>query len=165
MGYGILAWKLRIDPRVIVFERTNVRYFDAAKLPFLADFTVTDVSFISIKTVFPKLLEMTRPKGELLILFKPQFELAKNEVEKKGIIRSKELHIESLKRISYFISGLKLKVEGFTFSKIKGAKGNIEFWIYLKNDFIEEGSKNKKTEDNYVKIIRKVVNTAHDHFK
>jgi len=164
VGYGILAWKLRIDPRVIVFERTNIRYFDIKKLPFISDFTVTDVSFISIKTIFPKLLELTKNKGELLILLKPQFELKRHEVEKGGVIKNKELHVESLKRATGFISELELEVEGMTFSKLKGTKGNIEFWIYIIKDFVKDRLNIKKTVTNYDKIINRVVDTAYDYF-
>ena len=165
VGYGIIAWKLRIDPRVSVFERTNIRYFDIKKLPFMSDFTVVDVSFISIKTIFLKLLELTNCMGEILILFKPQFELKKNEVEKGGIIKQKNLHIISLNRITEFMSEIKLKVEGLSFSKIRGTKGNIEFWIYIKKDFVKTRLNIKKTCSEYDKIIKRTVNAAHNYFE
>ena len=144
---------------------SNIRYFDTEKLPFVPDFTVTDVSFISIKTIFFNLLELTKDKGEILILFKPQFELKRHEVEKGGIIKNKNLHFESLKRIISFISELKLEVEGITFSKIQGAKGNIEFWIYIFKDFVKGRLNIKKTITNYDKIIHEVVIAAHDYFR
>ncbi len=165
VGYGIIAWKLRTDPRVSVFERTNIRYFDIKKLPYISDFTVIDVSFISVKTIFPKLLELTKNRGEILILYKPQFELKKNEVEKGGIIKDKNLHVVSLKRITEFISELKLKVEGLSFSKIKGTKGNIEFWIYIKKDFVKRGLNIKKTYNMYDRIIKRTVDDAHSFFE
>ena len=159
VGYGQLSWELRKSPRTIIFERTNLRNFDVKKLPYRAEITVVDVSFISIKKIFNKILELTEPGGEILILIKPQFELKKNEVENKGIIKDKELHYKVLKETTEFIMKYPVEIKGITFSKIKGQKGNIEFWIFLINSYKEAESISK-----YDKIIRDVVDEAHFYY-
>lgn len=159
VGYGQLSWEIRNSPRVVVFERTNIRYLDIGKLPFIADFTVVDVSFISIKKIFSKILELTAKNGEILLLVKPQFELKKDEVESKGIIRNRKLHYKVLLEVTEFIKKFPVEIKSFTFSKIKGAKGNIEFWIFLIKSF-----KEAKSILNYDKIIKDVVDRAHFYF-
>ncbi len=174
VGYGLIDCKLKNDPRVILLEKTNIRHINKSSLQYLSDFTVVDVSFISIKKIFPKILEITKDGAEILLLFKPQFELEKKDVEPGGIIKKKELHIKALKDIISYLVNLKLKVEGLNFSKIKGTKGNIEFWIYLKKIFYDkkindinnkEHKNNKEYKKNYDKIINTVVNNAYDYFE
>src|SRR4030066_157739 len=87
VGYGQLSWPIRNSSRVTVLERTNIRNLDINTLPFTSNITVVDVSFISIKKIFNKILELTGIGGEILLLVKPQFELAREEVENKGKIR------------------------------------------------------------------------------
>src|SRR4030042_5601168 len=84
VGYGQLSWEIRNSPKVVVFERINIRKLDISKLPFTSEITVVDVSFISIRKIFSKILELTDTNGEILLLVKPQFELMKDEVERKG---------------------------------------------------------------------------------
>jgi 23S rRNA (cytidine1920-2'-O)/16S rRNA (cytidine1409-2'-O)-methyltransferase len=159
VGYGQLSWELRKSPRTIIFERTNLRNFDVKKLPYRSEITVVDVSFISIKKIFDKILELTEPGGKILILIKPQFELKKSEVENRGIIKDKELHYRVLREITEFITGFPVEIKGITFSKIKGQKGNIEFWIFLINSYKEAESISK-----YDKIIRDVIDGAHFYY-
>ena len=156
VGYGQLSWNLRKSSKVIILERTNVRYLDKKKLPFLSDFTVVDVSFISVKTIFKKILDITCDNGEILILIKPQFEIARDEVEKKGIIKDKKLHSKVLLDIIGFIRKQPVKIKKLTYSKLKGTKGNIEYWVYLKKSI-----KKKKTIKNYDKIVAEVVDESH----
>ena len=159
VGYGQLAWQIRNSPLVTVLERTNIRNLDISKLPFTSNITVVDVSFISIKKIFNKILELTDTNGEILLLVKPQFELAKEEVESKGIIRNKNLHQKVLKEIAEFVVKFPIEIKNFTFSKIKGSRGNIEFWIFLIKSF-----KEAETVSNYDKIIKDVVDSAHQNF-
>jgi 23S rRNA (cytidine1920-2'-O)/16S rRNA (cytidine1409-2'-O)-methyltransferase len=159
VGYGQLSWELRKSPRTIIFERTNLRNLDTEKLPYKADITVVDVSFISIKNIFNKILEITDAGGKILILVKPQFELKKNEVENKGIIKDRKLHYRVLDEITGFIKNFPAEIKGFNFSKIKGAKGNIEFWIFLIKSHKEAESIKK-----YDKIIRDVIDKAHFYY-
>ena len=94
--------------------------------------TVVDVSFISLKTIFNDIFSVTRTGGEMLLLVKPQFEAQKDEVEPGGVIKNRELHIKILERVTGFLANFNVSIEGMNFSKIKGAKGNKEFWLYLK---------------------------------
>ncbi len=164
VGYGIISWKLRQDPRVIVMERTNIRNIDTKRLQYCADLTVADVSFISLKAIFNNIFCVTKAGGEMLLLLKPQFEALKGEVEPGGVIRNRELHIKILERILSFLAELNVSVEGINFSKIKGAKGNIEFWLYLKKLGDEIKNINplnfKKIENNYVKIITDTIDKS-----
>ena len=168
VGYGQLAWNLRQSSKVIVMERTNIRNISTQKIPFLSDLTVVDVSFISIKTIFKNLLEITASGGEILILIKPQFELAREDVQKGGVIRSKELHQKTLQEVIEAVSNYGVEIKNITFSKLQGAKGNIEFWLYVKKKIKKNKIteiNNKKTEPNYDKIITSIVEEAHKYFK
>lgn len=134
VGYGQLAWKLRIDARVTVFERTNVRLVDAQELGAPFDLVVCDVSFISIKTVLPHLIELAGPSGQILALVKPQFEVGKGRLGKRGVVREPELHCEVLEGVSAAVQEAGWLVRGLTFSPLKGPEGNIEFWVWAAAD-------------------------------
>jgi 23S rRNA (cytidine1920-2'-O)/16S rRNA (cytidine1409-2'-O)-methyltransferase len=168
VGYGIISWKLRKDPRVILLERTNIRNIDKNLLQYLSDLTVVDVSFISLKTIFNDIFSVTRTGGEILLLVKPQFEAHRDEVEYGGIVKNKELHIKILERVTGFLAGFNVSVEGISFSKIKGAKGNQEFWLFLKKTDNEINNVNllnvEKTESKYVKIITETVEKSVKYF-
>jgi 23S rRNA (cytidine1920-2'-O)/16S rRNA (cytidine1409-2'-O)-methyltransferase len=164
VGYGQLSWNLRQSPKVIVLDRTNIRYLDVKKLPFLAGLTVVDVSFISIKTIFSKILDITEENGQILLLVKPQFEVGKDEVEKGGVIKNENLHLKVLKGIVKFIDSFDIEIIDLTFSKIKGARGNIEYWVYIRKIYKKSKINNKKTISNYDKIITKVVEQSHNYF-
>jgi len=168
VGYGQLSWNLRQSPKVIVMERTNIRNISIQKIPFLSDLTVVDVSFISIKTIFKNLLDITSDGGEILILIKPQFEAAREDVQKGGVIRSKELHQKTLQEVIEAVNNYGVEIKNITFSKLQGAKGNIEFWLYVKKTIKKNKIteiNNKKTELNYDKIITDIVEEAHKYFK
>lgn len=130
VGYGQLAWKLRTDPRVIAIERTNIRYMERERIPESVDIATIDVSFISLKLVIPKVLEFLKPRGEMVALIKPQFEVGKGEIEKGGIVRSEEKRVKVVENMKNFFESLSLKVIGVVESPIKGQKGNIEYLIY-----------------------------------
>lgn len=168
VGYGQLAWNLRQSPKVIVMERTNIRNISPQKMPFLSDITVVDVSFISIKTIFKNLLEITSDNGEILILIKPQFEAAREDIGKGGVIRNKEIHQKTLQDVIEAVNNYGVEIKNITFSKLQGAKGNIEFWLYVKKTIKKNKIteiNNKKTELNYDKIITNIVEEAHKYFK
>lgn len=132
VGYGQLAWKLRVDPRVVPIERTNVRYLSRDKIPEDIDIAVVDVSFISLKLVIPKVLEFLKPQGEIVALIKPQFEVGKGEVDSGGVIKDSEKRLKTVEEIKKFFETLQLKVMGVVESPIRGQKGNIEYLIYAK---------------------------------
>jgi 23S rRNA (cytidine1920-2'-O)/16S rRNA (cytidine1409-2'-O)-methyltransferase len=129
VGYGQLAWKLRVDKRVVVIERTNIRYYDGADLDEQINLATIDASFISLKMVLPAVLKLLGNKAQILALIKPQFEVAKEEVEKGGIVQDSAIHDRVLQDISGFCKSLNLEVEGTCSSPILGPAGNREFFI------------------------------------
>lgn len=130
VGYGQLAWSLRNDERVSVHERTNIRHADPAELGAPFEMVVVDVSFISLKTVLPKLVELMAENADLLALVKPQFEAGKGRVGKRGVVRDPAVHEEVLSAVVSTVGEHGLVVRGLTFSPITGPEGNIEFWLW-----------------------------------
>jgi len=131
VGYGQLDWKLRRDKRVVVLEKRNIRYLKKEEIPEEIDLAVIDVSFISLTKVIPKVSEFLKNEGAIIALIKPQFEVAKGEVGKGGIVKNPEKHREVVLKISEFADTLSLSVKGTIESPILGQKGNREFLIYL----------------------------------
>ncbi len=129
VGYGQLAWKLREDPRVVGIERTNIRRFDGAGLFGKIDLAVIDVSFISLRLVIPPVLKLLRGGALLVALVKPQFEVGRGEVGKRGVVRDPALHRRVLEEIEAFCGGLGLLVRGHCDSPLTGPAGNREFFI------------------------------------
>ena len=131
VGYGQFSWKLRLDSRVIVLEKTNVRNLSVSQIPNQVDLIVTDVSFISLKKALPAAFKLTKTKAELLALIKPQFEVGKGHVGKGGVVRDPELHRQVCDKIRSWLSGeMGWHVTGVEESPIKGPKGNAEFLIF-----------------------------------
>jgi 23S rRNA (cytidine1920-2'-O)/16S rRNA (cytidine1409-2'-O)-methyltransferase len=131
VGYGQLAWKLRNDSRVVVFERTNIRYLKLCTLPSAADLATIDVSFISLKLVLSHVKTLLAPGGEVIALIKPQFEVGKGKVGKGGVVRSAEEHARVIEEIKAAAAELGFLVRGVTESPLLGPKGNKEFLIHL----------------------------------
>ena len=132
VGYGQLDWKIRSDPRVVVMERTNIRYVTPEQLGEPLDLSVVDVSFISLKIVLPAIQQLLKPgAGQVLCLIKPQFEAGKDKVGKKGVVREKSTHKEVLDDFVALADKLNFKILGLTFSPVKGPEGNIEFLGHL----------------------------------
>lgn len=134
VGYGQLDWKIRSDPRVVVMERTNVRYVTPEQLGEPLDLSVVDVSFISLKIVLPVIKTFLKPSGQVLCLIKPQFEAGKEKVGKKGVVRDSNTHKEVLDNFVALANELEFKILGLTFSPVKGPEGNIEFLGHLTLD-------------------------------
>jgi len=131
VGYGQLDWKIRSDPRVVVMERTNVRYVTPEQLGEPLDLSVIDVSFISLKIVLPVIKTFLKATGQVLCLIKPQFEAGKDKVGKKGVVRDPATHKEVLDDFLLLARELGFCVMGITFSPVKGPEGNIEFLAHL----------------------------------
>jgi 23S rRNA (cytidine1920-2'-O)/16S rRNA (cytidine1409-2'-O)-methyltransferase len=131
VGYGQFAWKLRQDPRVLLFERANVRSFDAKLLPETADLAVVDVSFISLRLVLPAALPLLAANALLLPLVKPQFEVGKGQVGSGGVVRDPALQQSTVEAIRSFAESLGLRCVGSCESPILGPKGNREFFLFL----------------------------------
>lgn len=133
VGYGQFDWKLRQDERVVLKERTNIRYVNSSHIGETVDFISIDVSFISLKLVLPVAKNLLKGEGEIVALIKPQFEAGKEKVGKKGIVRDINVHKEVVLDIYNFCIELDLCVEDLTYSPIKGGTGNIEYLFHIKN--------------------------------
>ena len=130
VGRGQLDWKLRNDPRVIVLERTNARHLTSAQVPEEIDLVVCDASFIGLGTVLPAALALTHPGARLIALIKPQFEVGKARVGKRGVVRDPALHAEVCARIERWLAEtMGWHVLGIAESPILGPEGNREFLI------------------------------------
>ncbi len=129
VGYGQLDWKLRNDERVVVMENINARHLKPDDLPESVDIIVIDVSFISLTNIFPPALLFLKPKGILIALIKPQFEVGRGEVGKGGIVKDKIKHEQVVDKIAKQIEQHNLEVCGVIDSPILGAEGNKEFLV------------------------------------
>lgn len=160
VGYGQLDYKLRIDPRVVNMEKCNIRYLDFALIEDPIDFISIDVSFISLKLVFPvaaKLLEQTG--GSLVCLVKPQFEAGREQVGKKGIVRDRKVHEEVIRNVIGYANENGLVPLGLTYSPVTGAKGNIEYLLYLSKSPSETEAAVAESD------ILTIVNTSHEELE
>jgi 23S rRNA (cytidine1920-2'-O)/16S rRNA (cytidine1409-2'-O)-methyltransferase len=131
VGYGQLAWKLQTDERVVVLDRTNVRYLEQLPGGALGDLGVIDASFISLALVLPATLRLLQPLGQIVALVKPQFEAGKDDVGKGGVVRDRKVHRRVLEETVAMAQALGLDVAGLTVSPAPGPAGNIEFLIWL----------------------------------
>jgi len=131
VGYGIMDLKLRSDSRVVNFEKTNIRYFDKNLLKDEIDLAVIDVSFISLVKVLPVVAELLKKGGEIITLVKPQFEAPKGSTQ-NGVVQDEKIRRLAIDKIKNFSEGISLKLFGETASPIKGPKGNLEHFLYLK---------------------------------
>lgn len=153
VGYGQLDWSLRNDARVVNMEKVNIRYLESDKIADKADFISIDVSFISLKLVFPVAAELLGEDGKLVCLVKPQFEAGREQVGKKGIVRDIAVHKEVINNVIGYGTANGLYPQGLDFSPMTGAKGNIEYLLLLsKTD----------TGTDYIKITESVVNASHE---
>lgn len=132
VGYGQLDWKIRSDERVVVMERTNIRYVTPEDLGEPLDLSVIDVSFIGLEIVLPTIKTLLKPDcGQVLCLIKPQFEAGKENVGKKGVVRDPKIHRMVLDQFVSLAHNLGFTILGLTFSPVKGPEGNIEFLGHL----------------------------------
>lgn len=139
VGYGQLDWKIRSDSRVKTIEKTNLKICSFKDIynpeDEVADFLVSDLSFISLTKVLENLKKLLKPDfHEMICLIKPQFEAGKDKIEKGGVVRSKETHVEVINNVLDFAKSLGYSIEGLTYSSIKGPAGNIEYLVWLTTD-------------------------------
>ncbi len=134
VGYGQLAWSLRQDPRVFSLERTNIRHVAPRDFPGPFDLITIDVSFISLTLVLPVVRELIQREGEIVALIKPQFEVGKGKVGKKGVVRDPALHEEVVEKIRRFAKKIGLLPLEVAESPLLGPEGNKEFLIHLKKN-------------------------------
>jgi len=155
VGYGQLAWKLQQDQRVVIMDRTNIRYLTADKFDSLFKLATIDVSFISLDKVLPAVYNLLEEKGEVVALIKPQFEAGREFVQKGGLVKKVEVHQIVIKKVVEASLRLGFSIQGLTFSPLKGASGNIEYLIYLTKNFEEEKI------SYFPHLIEEVVDQAH----
>jgi 23S rRNA (cytidine1920-2'-O)/16S rRNA (cytidine1409-2'-O)-methyltransferase len=145
VGHGVLHWKLRQNPRVVVMENTNARYLDS--LPEDIDIATVDASFISLKILLPVMIRWFSPSpaqiaglespdsdagGNVVVLIKPQFEAGRREASRgEGVIRDPEIHRRVLNEVLQFAKELGFGVRNLIRSPVLGAKGNVEFLAHL----------------------------------
>lgn len=137
VGYGQLAWSLRTDSRVILRERTNLRYLkpedlysdlDPEEWPDLA---TVDLSFISLQKVLASLWALLRKPRESLLLVKPQFEAGRQQVGKKGVVRDPQIHAHVITQVLETALQVGWQLQGITWSPLLGPAGNIEYWLWV----------------------------------
>ena len=148
VGYGQTAWSIRNDPRVVLFERTNIRYLTPEKLfndgDPIPDFAVADLSFISLKIVLPSIKSLLQSaRSELLVLVKPQFEVGKDKVGKGGVVRDHVLHAEAIKGVVQESKKCGWYPKGIIASPLKGPAGNQEYLLWM-GDEVNENIENEK---------------------
>jgi 23S rRNA (cytidine1920-2'-O)/16S rRNA (cytidine1409-2'-O)-methyltransferase len=131
VGYGILDYRLRTDPRVINLERTNIRHLSALPDDARGDCAVIDTSFISLTLVLPAVKQLLQPGGWIVALIKPQFEAGAGQVGKGGVVRDPAIHAAVQQKIRDFAASIGLAAAGLTTSPITGPAGNVEFLILL----------------------------------
>lgn len=157
VGYGQLAWKLRCDDRVVNLERTNFRYVDETNITDKIDFASVDVSFISLKLIFPNLKKFLKPGGKAVCLIKPQFEAGKEKVGKKGVVRDISVHLEVVNRVMQEAVDAGFSVLGLDYSPVKGPEGNIEYLMFLSSAVSPEITDGINAQD--------VVSRSHEELK
>jgi len=131
VGYGQFAWKLRQDPRVVLFERTNIRTFTPERLSDSPSIAVVDVSFISLRLVLPSIVNLLARGAILLPMVKPQFEVGKGQVGKGGVVREETVRLAAVESVRTFAIESGLLCHGELISPVPGPKGNREYFLYL----------------------------------
>ena len=158
VGYNLLDYRLRIDPRVVCMERTNARFLVPEDFDPRPTFGATDVSFISLKAVLPAALGALRgPDAAFVALVKPQFEADRADVGERGVVRERRVHEQVLRDIAAFIPTIGWNLSGIDFSPIRGPEGNIEFLFYITQS-------SKYGESVTEKTINVTIDRAYDKF-
>lgn len=159
VGYNLLDYKLRSDPRVVCMERTNARFIKPESFDPAPSFGATDVSFISLKAILPAALGALRGEDRSFVaLVKPQFEADKADVGEKGVVRERRVHEQVLNDITGFVPSLGWKVVGLDYSPIRGPEGNIEFLMAI-------APQSGKNTDNVKKwAVDVTIDRAYDNF-
>lgn len=134
VGYGQVAWKIRQDPRVVLKERTNIRHLaseDLYEQQEIATFGVMDVSFISLTKVLPAFWNLLAPPKEVVLLVKPQFEVGREKIGKKGVVRDAKDQAGAIFQVNKTAESLGWQYQGLTWSDTVGPAGNIEYLLWL----------------------------------
>lgn len=131
VGYGLLAWKLQQDERVVCMDRVNIRTMTPDMIEERCDLAVIDCSFISLEQVLPNTLTFLKPTADVIALVKPQFEVAAEHVERGGVVRDAEYRQEAIESVVKFAGGLGLQMVNAIDCPVHGPAGNIEHLIWL----------------------------------
>jgi len=134
VGHGQLDWKLRNDDRVVAMEKVNARHLKEGDIPEKVDIVVMDASFISLTMLIAPSIMFLKPRGVLVALIKPQFEVGKGEVGKGGIVRDENKHTEVVDKITKHLEELNFNIMGVIPSPILGTQGNKKFLIVATKD-------------------------------
>lgn len=153
VGYGQLAWKLRCDERVVNLERTNIRHVTMDMLKEPVEFFSVDVSFISLKHIFPVANAISVENAQGICLVKPQFEAGKEKVGKKGVVREPDTHFEVICQAREYALQNGFSAVGLDYSPVKGPEGNIEFLMQVCKSDVPVAFSDEK--------IKEVVQQAH----
>ena len=160
VGYGQADWKLRNDARVVLKERTNLRYLTPEELygdEQPADLTVVDVSFISLTKILDALWKLTQPPREAVLLVKPQFEVGRSRVGKKGVVRDPDDQADAIFQVLQAAQPLGWQYRGLSWSPITGPAGNIEYLLWLDMD--------SATPPQSLQAIKQITESAASHFR
>ena len=131
VGYGQLHERLRQDARVVVMERTNARHLNAGALPELLDWVVIDASFIGLIKLLPAAAALLRPRGEVVALIKPQFEVGPEAVGKRGVVRDQKARTAAIERTVEEAIALGFDAIAQADCVIAGPQGNLEHFVWL----------------------------------
>ncbi len=154
VGHGQLDWRLRQDERVVVMEKTNIKFVTPEDIDEVIDFASIDVSFISLTKVLLPVRNLLKDGGEIAALIKPQFEAGREKVGKKGVVREKSVHMEVIENVTEFAKNNGFIPLNLEFSPIKGPEGNIEYLLHLR--------KSDEMTDELSFNIREIVEKAHE---
>ncbi len=132
VGHDQFHPRLRADPRVTTIEKFNARSMTSSDLPFVPDFAVCDVSFISLRLILPPMMNVLASGGGIVTLIKPQFEAGREQVGKGGVVRDEAVRKQVVESIQRFGTEIGLHWVGVSTSPITGPKGNVEYTAYWK---------------------------------
>jgi 23S rRNA (cytidine1920-2'-O)/16S rRNA (cytidine1409-2'-O)-methyltransferase len=134
VGYGQIAWNLRNDPRVQLYERTNIRYATPDMFDPPPDMMTADLSFIGLTLLMPAFASLLPSGGDLVALVKPQFEAGRAQVGKGGVVRDADVHQEVLRKVAARGRDVAMGPTHVTYSPLRGPAGNIEFLMRFVRD-------------------------------
>jgi 23S rRNA (cytidine1920-2'-O)/16S rRNA (cytidine1409-2'-O)-methyltransferase len=158
VGKNQIDYRLRIDPRVKVIEKFNARFIDQLETEIPFGIVTIDVSFISIKKILKPLIQLIDEAAQIIVLIKPQFELDRPYKGFRGVVNDRDIHKQILQDLNSFFYQAGYTIKGYTFSQIKGPKGNIEYFVCL-------GKKDRKIEsEKYIYNFENLVRRSWDYF-
>jgi len=149
VGHDQLHYKIKDDSRVVNIENANFRYISTEIFLESVDIIVVDVSFISLKLILPKIVEISNDKTNIVVLIKPQFEAGKNNIGKNGVVKDKKIHLVVLNNFNDYCLLNNLYVEAIAFSPIKGGNGNVEYLAHIK-----KGKITKYNNETFKSLIK-----------